>query len=383
MTHESAPLTLECRPDVARVVDRMRKWHDPDGSIRHLVTVIPSTWNSFNWDLSIGVPTPRPLDECDFGDEGQLCDHLDFRIGRFEHYWAEKRAWRLDDDMVPVFEPRLGWAEAAAAAVADSEIRYYAQTSNLEPVIADYDSFDWGRIGLQPDSPAGKVLTRMNTYSLERAKGRFLVMPRGEMLNPSDLAKACRGDELFTDVVTTPEMVHKLMACCLSACISLVEYVRGLAGQTTGGYVCSWHGGYWTPGTILGHSGDNVADLISGSMYEQFVFPYCQQFGRHFDGLVFARDVSSKHLWPILRKLGIIKALKPRDVGHVVVTPEHVYEIAEATDGMPLFLEVHRYDDLGAYTKAVADTGIKATFVVHCADREQGQRAVDRVRLIG
>ncbi|MGQ9632587.1 MAG: hypothetical protein ACUVXI_20075 [bacterium] len=371
--------TLEYRPDLGREIDRLREWFNPEGGIRHLVTIVPGTWNSFNWDLSIGIETARPLEEYDFSDEAQLYEHLDFRLSQLETYWKKKREWDLDDDMVPVFEPRLGWAESAAALV-DSEVRYYAQTSGLVPVIKDYDSFDWNSIGLNTESPGAQILKKANEYAVRKAEGKFLVMPWGETLNPSDLARACRGDELFLDFVNDPDGVHALMERCLSASIDLIEYVRGIVRQTAGGYAVSWNGGYWVPGTILGHVGDNVSDPISSEMYEGFIFPYIKRFGRRFGGIIFGRYVTTRQLWPILPKLGIVKAFKPRDMGHVSVAPDDILKIADATEGLPLFVEVHSYEDFAPFKNAVRGAGIKAFFVIHCSTRDQGERAIEEVR---
>lgn len=370
---------LEYRPGCKSVIERTREWFKPEGKIHNLVTIIPGSWNSFNWDLSIDVPTPKSLEEYDYSDDVQLREHLDFRLKQFETYWEKKLEWTIDDDMMPVFEPKIGWAEGPAALV-DAEVTYYAQTSNLKPVIESYDSFDWNRIGLRQESPGAELLAKINKYAVEKAAGKFLVMPRGETVNPSDLAKACRGNELFTDFVNSPDNVHELMKRCLSATIDLIEYVRGTAGESMDGHGVSWNGGYWVPGTMLGHVGDNVSDLISPKMYMEFIFPYIKQFGEHFGGIIFGRDVSSSHLWPILPQYGVIRAFKPRNMGSVPVTPEDIRKIAAVTEGLPLFVEVHNFDDLPFFKKAVTETNIKSFFIIHCSSREQAQDAVHQIR---
>ncbi len=370
---------LAYRPDADRVMRRIAEWFQPNGPRQHLVTVVPAHWNSFNWDLSIDVPTPKPLGDYDFSRTPQIEAFLDFRIRQFERYWGAKQDWSLDDDMMPVFEPRLGWAESAGALV-DAEINYYAQTSNLEPVILNYDSFDWNRIGFRAEADGVRILTEMNRIAVDRSRDRFLVMPRGATVNPSDLAKACRGSELFTDFVSEAANVHRLMERCLKACVELIEYVRNIVGRTADGYGVSWNGGYWTPGTILGHYGDNVADLISPAMYREFIIPYTRQMGRHFGGIVFARDASSAHLWPELARLDVVRAFKPRDMGNIRLVPKDIHQIAGDTEGLPLFVEVHREDDFPEFKKAVKDTGVKAFFIVHCSSRDQGKRVIEEVR---
>jgi len=96
------------RSDFQHVIERQRAWFS--GQRKYLVTIIPDSWNSFNWDLSIDVPTPRPLETFDLADEAQLDEHLGYRLAQFESYWRVKQDWALDDDYLPVFEPRIGWA---------------------------------------------------------------------------------------------------------------------------------------------------------------------------------------------------------------------------------------------------------------------------------
>jgi hypothetical protein len=370
------------RSDFQHVLDRQRAWFA--GQRKYLVTVIPDSWNSFNWDLSIDVPAPRPLETFDFSDESQLDEHLSYRLAQFEGYWRVKQEWGLDDDYLPVFEPRIGWAESVAAMVDGANLRYYAQTSAIDPVIEDYETFDWNRIRFDPAVPGSRLLHQANTWAATRGRRRFLVHPRGETISACDLAKACRGNNLFLDLVQDPDNVHQLMERCLQAVIALIEYEREVVGGTTlGGFVNSWHGGYWTPGTVLGHLGENVADLISGAMYDQFILPYTRRFVGHFGGGVYARDVTTHQIWPLLRKLGNVLAFKPRNMGNVRVNAERLRVIAEKTEGIPLFVEAFTPTEFAEFRQAVSETGIHAFFVVHCRTREEAARLLEQVRQMG
>ncbi|MEA3335880.1 MAG: hypothetical protein U9R25_08200 [Chloroflexota bacterium] len=367
------------RPDLEAVVARHRAWFE--GKRRYLVTVIPQSWDSFNWDLSIDVKTPRPLDTFDFFDDAQLEEHLSFRLAQYGTFWQTKAEWGLDDDFIPVFEPRIGWAENTAATVAGAEVSFYAQTSAMQPVIERYDTFDWDRIRYDAESPWGQVLTKANSWAARQGRGCFLVQPRALDANPSDFAKACRGNDFFLDLSLHPERVHRLMRRCTDAVIDLIEDQRRvIGGETLGGYATTWHGGYWTPGPVLGHVGDNVSDLISAPMFEQLLAPYLRSFLGHFEGGVFARDVTTKQIWDMLRNLGNVLAFKPRQVGMVRFTAQDIRAIAEATDRLPLFIEPFSWEEFCAYRQAVVDSEVRAFFVVHCQDRDQGARVVDSVR---
>lgn len=379
MIHDIVDTRFLWRPDLLRVIERQHAWLE--GKRKFLVTVIPAAWNSFDWDLSIDVPTPRLIETFDFTDDGQLDEYLSFRLTQFESYWQRKAEWGLDDDFLPVFEPRLGWAEVVAPMVEGAEVRYYAQTSAMHPVIDNWETFDWSRIRFNPESRDGKILSRANQWAAEHGKGRFLVQPRGTDANPSDFAKACRGDALFLDFYNDPDAVHQLLERCTRATIELIEYQRQVVGgQTLGGYGTTWHGGYWTSGNVLGHVGDNVADLISGAMYEEFLAPYMRKILAHFGGGVFARDVTTRQIWGSIRGLGNVLAFKPRNMGTTRVTPDDIRIISAKTNGLPLYLEPLNLGEFHEFRQVVRETGIRAFFVAHCQTHEEGARVLDHVR---
>lgn len=373
---------LAWRPDWAHVVARHREWFE--GERKYLITTIPQIWDSFSWDLSIDVKTSRPLETFDFFDDSQLDEHLSFRLAQYEAYWELKAGWSLDDDFLPVFEPRLGWAECVAAMVEGAEVDFYAQTSAMRPVIEAYETFDWDRIRYYRESPWGTVLTKANKWAADRGRGCFLVQSRALDTNPSDCARACRGDGFFLDLSFQPEGVHRLMEHCTQAAIDLIEdQWQVIGGGILGGYATGWHGGYWTPGRVLGHVGDNLVDLISPTMIEEFVAPSVRRFLGHFGGGVYGRDVTTRHIWPLLRSLGNVLAFKPRNMGSIRVTPQDIHTIAELTEGLPLILEPFSVDEFHQFRNAVIETEIPAFFVIHCQDYNEAAAAVDEVRRLG
>jgi hypothetical protein len=376
-THETP--AVEWRPDLEQVIQRHRDWFE--GKRKFLVTVIPNQWDGFNWDLHIDIKSAKPVESYDFSDDEQLYAFLSYRLEQFETYWRVKTEWGLDDDFVPVFEPRLGWAEVVAPFVREAKVSYYAQTSQLEPVIEDYGSFDWSRLDFNSSNEGARILTKMNQWCKEMGKGHFLVQARGLDANPSDTAKALRGDALFVDFMDHPAEVHRLMAKTTQMVIQLIEHQRQvIGGPTLGGYGTTWHGGYWTPGTIIGHLGDNVCDLVSGLTFDQFIVPYLKQFVVHFGGCVFGRDVSTRQVWGSLRKLGNVLAFKPRNVGSRQVTVEDIRVMCSKTEGLPLFLQTFSSGEFNAKFSVARELGIQVFFVCQCRDREEAARIINGVR---
>jgi hypothetical protein len=383
-THPSLtePISLTWRPDAAQVVERHKAWFL--GKTKYLITLTPKNWNSFNWDLSIDVPAKKPIETYDFDDDEQLSDFLDFRLDQYIKYWTTKLEWKIDDDFIPVFEPRIGWAEVVTPFYDPLIVQFYAQTSQILPVINDYNSFDWGSFGFNPERKGSRLLMKINQWSSRQSKNAFIVQPRGLDANPSDVAKAYRGSQLFIDFKDDPVNVHHLMELATQAVIDLIEYQRSvLGGKVLGGYGTTWHGGYWTPNNVIGHLGDNVSDLVSGRTFEEFILPYLQRFNSHFGGCVFARDFTSRQIWNKLRKMGNVLAFKPRNMGAYKITIEDIRSIAESTEGLPLFLQAFSFEELCQFAKIVKELDIRAFFVFDCQDKKEGERGVELIHNLG
>ena len=91
--------------------------------------------------------------------------------------------------------------------------------------------------------------------------------------NPSDLAFQFRGSDIFLDFYDNPEEVNKLLEVSCNEGIKFIEYFRTLMPKINGGYPLTWHGGSWTPDEVYAHNGDNVADQVSGDIFEKFLLP--------------------------------------------------------------------------------------------------------------
>ena len=144
-----------------------------------------------------------------------------------------------------------------------------------------------------------------------------------------------------------------------------------------------WNGGFWTPGTALGHVGDNVSDLVSGAMFQSALLPHLREMVGHFGGCVFARDVSTKQVWPFLRELGNVLVFQPRDMGARKVTPKDVRDIASATANLRLGLQSSSYEDFVTQQVVARELGIQVHFTFHCGSRDEAARAVDDARRVG
>lgn len=376
MVEENSELTYQ--PNINEVIKRYRNWFNPEGKTRYLVNIIPEFWNSFNWDLSIDVPSPKPLEDYNFENDAEIYEYLDYRLSLIQKYWEKKLEWSIKDDMIPTIKPKLGWAEIAGA-ISGGHITYYSQTSNLDQIIHNYESFDFESIKFSKQTTWSQILIKGTKHLLEKAKGKFIVQPRMN-LNPSDLARAYRGKDLFTDFYDNPEYVHKLLQKCTEAIIKYNEYMVGLVGQFKDGLPCTWNGGYWVPGKMIPHMGDNVSDLVSPDTFREFILPYINQVTEYFGGCIFGRDASSEQLWSEIKKIEKIKAFKPRNMGNYIIDEKVLERIIKKTEGIPLFLEARNRNEFLKFKHVVSKNGVKVFFTVHCRGQEEAKEVVDVVR---
>ncbi len=376
------PPSLEYQPRIQEVIDRYRRWWDAADPLKHLVITVPSSWNHYEWSLGINVRSPRPMSEYDFHRDEDSFEFIDYRLGLIEEYWREKLRWNVDDDMIPCTKVFLGWAESACA-IAGTEPHYGVQTSYMAPLVDDYERFDYDRLVFRGDSPWMGILERSTRYLMDKSHGRFLVEARIDNITPSDYAHACRGPQLLTDFIDYPEGVHRLMDVCTREVMRYIEHSYQIVGDFEGGLPCTWEGGFWVPGKVIAHTGDNVSDLVSGNTFQEFLAPYHGRLAEHFGGSVFGRDASSEQLWSQIPRIKGIRAYKPRNMGNYRIDEHVLRRLMEATQPLPLFVEVFSLDEFERFRAVCAEFAGKVTFIVQCQNAEAARRVIDTVRQMG
>lgn len=370
------------KPNFSKVVDRYKDWYKPNGKIKYLVILIPSEWNSYDYDLFIDQKSKKPLSKYNFKDHKELYNYIDYSISLISQYWKLKLDWNLDDDMIPTHTVKLGYAETAAAiAGVDPVYSTIGQTSYLEPIISSYDAFDLENLKFSKNTEWSLILKEGLEYLLKKAKGNFFVEGRFDASNPSDLAYQFRGKDIFLDFYDNPENVNKLLQKCTEVGIDFVEFFRTLIPSIEGGYPLTWHGGVWTPNKIYGHDGDNVADQVSKSIFSKFLLPYHNKLSEHFGGSIFGRDAVSEHLWSEIPKINKIAAFAPRSIkDKYEIDSKVLRRIIEETNNLPLILESSDMEIFMKYKNIVEERGIKTIFTAHCKNLGEAKRILEIVR---
>ena len=376
---------MSYRPDVDDVIERYRDWFNPVGKTKYLVIIVPSEWDSYDYDLFTGVDSEntRLLHEYDFTSHSELHEYLDYTTSVItERYWDIKLRWGLDDDMIPTHRVRIGYAEQAAAiAGVDPIYSEGGQTSYIEPIINSYEEFDFDSLRFSEEAHWARILMEELEHLLSEANCKFLVAVPLDCTNLSDLAFQFRGKDIFLDFYDDPENAHKLLRRSAEEGTRFVEYLQTVVPSISCGYPLAWHGGAWVPDRVYGHTGDNLADQASASVFSDFLLPYHNAISRHFGGCVFGREAKSKTLWSEIPKIEAIRAFAPRSMRNRYEIDTGVLEaITEETGSLPLILESDSIDRFMQYKDVVQEKGIKTLFTAHCENLGEAKQILKIVR---
>ncbi|MHC4983163.1 MAG: hypothetical protein ACYTF6_08355 [Planctomycetota bacterium] len=203
---------------------------------------------------------------------------------------------RFDDDAVPsaVFYCGIG---VNAAAITGLEPFHDGVTSWLEP------SLRWEKIDQLRFDPSNKWIQfalRVNRELWKHWDEDFHVLPFLHR-SPLDAANGIRGTELFTEMYTDPQRVHRLVDFCAEWMLQVESFLNDNVRRPCpkGWGTAVW--GTWLPDGGLFVNGDPVG-LISREMALEFEQPYTAKlftntgggfFHNHTVGLYQADLVSS------------------------------------------------------------------------------------------
>ncbi|MDI7278079.1 MAG: uroporphyrinogen decarboxylase family protein, partial [Anaerolineae bacterium] len=248
---------LYYKPTLHEVIARYRAFYAAEGA-GHLCTFV-------------GVPyrdeeplEAMPLTSIDWAAERGLEEYLDLSMRNLERIWRASR--EVADDGIPSAYLNLGIGDYSAYVA--GEVIFGEDTSWAIPVIASWADLE--RLDLSEDNRWVRVLERAIRHICGRCRPVGIPVVRG-YYSPLDLARALRGDALFTDLYDAPREVHRLLAFCARATIWLAERLQGIIGEWYGGQVA---GAWMPPGTIC--LSEDTACLLSPALYAGFARPYTQ-----------------------------------------------------------------------------------------------------------
>jgi len=179
-----------------------------------------------------------------------------------------KEVLRFDDDAVPT--ALVYWGIGGInAALTGLEPFHDGTTSWVEPNL-DWDDID--QLRFDPTNKWVRFALHVNQALWDLWDGDFHVLPFLHR-SPLDAANGVRGNELFAEMYTRPERVHRLIGWCVDWQLAMERFLHENAPRPCedGWGTAVW--GTWLPDRAVFVNGDPVG-LISREMALEFEQPY-------------------------------------------------------------------------------------------------------------
>lgn len=306
-----------------------------------------------------------PLTAIDWEAPYGLEEYIDLSLRNMERIWRANR--ELADDNIPTAGLNIGIGEYSAYVA--GEVVFQEDTSWATPAV--YEWADLDGLELRADNRWVQVLERAMRHFAARCRPAGIPVVRG-YYSPLDLARALRGDALFTDFFEAPEQVHRLMAFCSQATIWLIERLQPIIGGWYGGEVA----GQWLPaGTVC--MSEDIACTVGPRIYAEFARPYTQAVIDHFGhGQVHTHSLGLRVI-PEISDLRNLVGIQIAEDPNTPRTFDHLGELLPRVHGVPLSVSC-TIDDLRT---ALPELSRRANIIL-CPNVETVEQAQEALALI-
>jgi len=273
---------MELYEHVSRIVARSKAFYSATEPGHFLIGV----------HLPVEVPPLPPLYEYD--PETHLEQWLDLRLESSRPAWEAKAD--IDDDIAPTICPAFGIAEHSAWL--GMKVRAQQNTNLPVPLLNSLDEVE--KLTLSDQTPWFRYMKDGYDYLRSKKDGTFLLSVRGGM-TPMDLADAVRGNEIYVEMLTEPEKVHRLLKFLTEAEAWYFSQLRSWADEVEGGHFFTWAFG-WAPNAI-GHLSNDAAMLCSYQVYKEFGYPYEVELVKDYECVLYHIHNEKLHFVPHLVEL--------------------------------------------------------------------------------
>lgn len=348
---------LYYKPDLYEIIARYRALYAAQGP-GHLCAfvILPHRGDPLEY---------MPLTAIDWETPDGLEDYLDLSLRNMERIWRANRD--IADDSIPTVGLNIGIGEYSAYVAGD--VVFQEDTSWATTVVHEWADLD--SLELRADNYWVQVLERALRHLVARCRPAGIPVVRG-YYSPLDLARALRGDALFTDLYEAPEQVHRLMAFCSRATIWLMERLQPIVGGWYEGEVA----GQWLPpGTVC--MSEDTACLVGPRLYAEFARPYTQAVIDHFGhGQIHTHSLGLQTI-PEISALRNLMGIQVAEDPNTPRTFEHLDELLPRTHGVPLTVSC-TLDDLRAALPGLGSRGN----IILCPCVETAEQAREALALI-
>lgn len=314
-----------------------------------------------------GEPLERqPLTEVDWTDWASIDAYLDLTLRNAHRQWQD--AVGLADDNIPCGALFIGIGEYSA--YVKGEVTFSEDTSWANPVIERWEDLD--QLTLSEDNRWYRILAHTIEHLVAHCRPLGIPVVRGYYA-PLDLAHGLRGPALFTDMMDSPQQVHRLMEFCTTATIWVAERIQRIIGPSYGGQVA---GAWLPPGTVC--MSEDIACLVSPRTYAAFARPYTQRVIDHFGHGQIHTHSLGHHVIPEISKLKSLMGIQVAQDPNTARTFEQLDTLLARCTSVPLTVNCTLQD----LRDHVADLS-QRTNIILCPtleDRSQAEEALALIR---
>ena len=304
-----------------------------------------------------------------FDLDHQLHEFIDYQLENNKILWQAKSG--LDDDTIPLMVPWFGISEHSAWTGAD--VHFQKDTSLPIPFIKSIDDVE--AMNLCTENKWFRRMQQGYDYLRSKKDGSFVLGVRGTMA-PMDIANAIRGDELFTDFILNPELVHLLMKKLTSLIPQYYSHMLSWADDLLGGHAYFFHHG-WMPGNTIAHLSNDAAMLCSPQIFDEFAFEYEKELVAPYKHVLYHVHNQKMHFIPRLIEMPQLSLLEISTDPNTVEPLDDLENIFSLTGSTNLML--HCDSDL--LRKRIDELTERNVFLhVWCKDYKDAKEVIAMVR---
>ncbi|MGN0764213.1 MAG: uroporphyrinogen decarboxylase family protein [Aristaeellaceae bacterium] len=322
-------MAMDYNKRLLNLTEKYRQFFSDPTPGQILALICPYT---FDIDYSPFNLPDRPLSAWDFNTEAR---EFALMCKRRHDAWLSVTR-DLDNDYFPALSVNLGYG-VHSAYFSGQPVHFGVDTSWTEPCIHDWE--DMARLKLDENNPWYQKILEITRYFVQWQDGDYAVSGFANAA-PGDMANALRGNDIFLDLYDEPEKVDELMQLCVEPVVRLENAIRSITGDVNGGSVTA---NCWFPGRVPYMSGD-FNDLCSPDVFREHDFHTMQQIIDQFDGAFIHHHMKGFHIHGDIARLKGLKLLEISWDPNLPQPIEHLEELYEMNNGVPLMTRCHARD---------------------------------------
>jgi len=316
-----------------------------------------------------GLVREPPFEGLDW--DTQFEDYYKSRI----HNGVIKARSRLDkglgDDYITTYRTNFGMG--VHYAMFGGKIIFIGGTSWMEPVITK--AGEYPNLKYNFDNIWRKRMADEMDYGVEGSEGVLLTALWGGN-GPMDMANGVMGNEVFTELMDSPDDMEKVMEICTGACDESYRIQKEHASCVMDGYIAG-HANLWIPAPMFGHIGVDASCLTGPALYDEFEKRHLENLAdKHGGFMVHTHMMGWRMIGAVAGTKGT-KVLFPANDPNEDKIIDRLEEVLTAIGDKKLVVQVNGNELEKALKITAGRSGI--VFMFGARDRDDALRKMDTI----